>query len=214
MPKKNLKDEDTSAKKRNRSLDHLQTLYTVIIGLSIVEGIKSLLILDIEIESASLFSMVINYEAIPTFLTLIFTIIPFHHGAKRYLDDTYIFREINEIPLTGLIDFIVFFVEAIVFFIMASLIPIPKYFFLMLIFLLTIDIVWVGFVYFTSNYSFQKIKFWLYANLTYAIVLPIFIYGNFILNESITWSLLAVFSFIRTVCDYKFSWSFYWPSAS
>ncbi|GAG88596.1 unnamed protein product [marine sediment metagenome] len=84
----------------------------------------------------------------------------------------------------------------------------------MLIFLLTIDIVWVGFVYFTSNYSFQKIKFWLYANLIYAIVLPIFIYGNFILNESITWSLLAAFSFIRTVCDYKFSWSFYWPSAS
>lgn len=212
MPKKNLKD--ISAKKRNRSLDHLQTLYTVIIGLSIVEGIKSLLILDIEIESVSLFSTMINHEAIPTFLTLIFTIIPFHHGAKRYLDDTYIFREINEIPLTGLFDFIVFFVEAIVFFIMAILIPIPKYFFLMLIVLLTIDIVWVGFVYLTSNYSFQKIRFWLYANLIYVIVLPIFIYGNFILNESTTWSLLAVFSFIRTVFDYKCSWSFYWPSTS
>jgi len=189
-----------------RSVDNLQTLYTVVVGLALVEGIKSILNLRTDTNLIS-----INLKSLPTFFALVFTLIPFHHGANRYLDETYIDSRNPRHPLTGLVDFFFFFFEAIIFYSMALLIPQPKSFFFALLLLLVIDIVWLIFVYFSASESFGKIRHWLWLNAATVLIVFIFIVSKFMAEDINKWIVLASIVLVRTVLDYFLEWSFFWP---
>ena len=152
----------------------------------------------------------INIKSLPTFAALVFTIIPFHHGASRYLDETYI-RKSPGRPLAGLIDFFFFFIEAIIFYVMALLISQPKPFFFVLSALFGIDIIWLVFVYFTEPESFKKIRWWLLLNTIMVLVLLVVNAGTFMADNAYKWIVLAALVLIRTVIDYKSEWAYYWP---
>jgi hypothetical protein len=190
-----------------RSVNNLQTLFTVVIALALVEAIKSIIAFK-----TSLVSINFNVKFLPTFVALVSTLIPFHHGANRYLDETYIVKQGPIRPLTGLIDFFFFFFEAAVFYVMALSIQQPKFFFFALLFLFGIDIIWLIFVYYSANESFKKIKHWLWLNILLVIVVLIINPGKFMADDIYKWILLAIFVVGRTVLDYIFEWPFYWPA--
>lgn len=190
-----------------RSVNSLQTLYTVVIALALVEAIKA--IINIQTDTNSIY---VNWKSLIPFSALVFTLIPFHHGANRYLDEMYIVKGCQGRPLTGLIDFLFFFVEAAVFYIMSLSISQPKLFFYTLTILFVIDIVWLIFVYFSSNESFKKIKYWFWLNLGTIFLLLIFNATKLLDDDINKWIILLLVTLLRTVLDYILEWSFFWPS--
>lgn len=152
--------------------------------------------------------MSIDSEFLPTFLTFIIVLIPFYHGASRYLDETYIINKDKVHPLIGLIDFIFFFTEAIFFYIIALLISQPKSFFFWVIALLLLDVIWLLFVRITSKKRFNDIIYWFILNI---ITAPILFVCIIILSDNIiTWIILLIIMLIRTMLDYILEGFFYW----
>jgi len=189
-----------------RSVDNLQTLYTVVVALALAQAIKSLL--NVAGEEGRL---TINVEQIPTFAALLFTLIPFHHGASRYLDEAYIPTRPQGRPLTGLVHFFLFFIEALALYVMALLTPRPKLFFFALAGLLGIDLVWLVFVYFSARPSFQKVRCWFWLNLPTVIIVLILNAGRFMADGACKWLVLAALVLVRTGLDYELGRRFYWP---
>src|SRR6476661_3705790 len=72
---------------RTRSVDNLQRLYTVVISLALTEYLRRLLTQSAEANEAT------GYNGWLMFVSLIFTVVPFYHGANRYLDATYVTGE-------------------------------------------------------------------------------------------------------------------------
>jgi hypothetical protein len=66
---------------RQRTVGHLQQLYTVVAGVALTLAITKLL--D---EKAA---MPLRFDVIPYFLAYLVTLVPFYHGALRHLDITY-----------------------------------------------------------------------------------------------------------------------------
>ena len=59
------------------SVGTLKQLYSVVIALALTEAIASLV-------SKSDSGVAVNYSPLPWFIALVFTLIPFHHGAMRH----------------------------------------------------------------------------------------------------------------------------------
>lgn len=76
-----------------------------------------------------------------------------------------------------------------------------------------VDVVWLSFVYNSNNELFQQIKWWLILNFVAVILILIFIAWTG-LEERLRFIILAILLFLRTILDYKFTWSFYWPGLS
>lgn len=93
-------------KARERSVNNLQRLYAIVVSLSIAYTLKGL----IEVISASgLTNIVEYYNELFMFISFIFIVIPFFHGANRYLDATYVTGERNATHYGLLVDFIALF---------------------------------------------------------------------------------------------------------
>ncbi len=65
-----------------RSVSHLQQLYTVVVGLALTVAITNL------IDQAA--PVPIRMAALPYFVSYLVTLVPFYHGALRHLDVTYL----------------------------------------------------------------------------------------------------------------------------
>jgi len=92
-----------------RSVTSLQTIYAIIIALSMGQAIQTLF------EAApggplKLSSDVFTY--IPAFITFISLLVPFYHGMNRHLDMCYIEKSTDVVKGALLFDFVIFFVEA------------------------------------------------------------------------------------------------------
>jgi len=191
-----------------RSVSNLQTLITVVISLALIQAIESVVSFQGDPVSLS-----INIKLlVTTFLVLIVTLIPFHHGANRYLDETYIDKKRARRPMTGLVDFFFFFVEAGIFYGMALSISEPRFFFFLLVILLGIDVAWLLFVLVNDYETFKKIKHWLWLNLIMIILVLVFRAGTFMPDAFDKWFVLGIIAIIRTGLDYKLEWPFYWPA--
>jgi hypothetical protein len=190
-----------------RSLDNLKALFNVIAGLALVESVKAV----IKYNSVS-GNIKIEYSYIPLLIALFITIIPFHQGASRYLDNKYITNGANLRKLDGLVDLMFFITEGIIFYGAALVISQPKIFFNMLALMFLIDVIWLGLVYISSKDGFQQIKYWLFINTIAILILLIFNYGNFITVDFVKWSILSFLLIIRSIFDYASSWEFYWPT--
>lgn len=197
--------ESPNSKSNARSVGHLQHLYSVIIALGLVEAVKAVLKLG---DNSN---VVINLDCLPTFLAFLVTLVPFYHGANRYMDDIYLSPSTKIRPLTGLVDYLFFILEAITFYALALFIPYAKPFFIYLGILFSIDIIWLIFSYFNTPSPFNKVQHWLILNLLMAIILYFLIFSPVMLDDMKKWILLTVFIIARSVLDYILSWGFFWP---
>lgn len=203
-------------KARERSVSNLQRLYTVVISLAIAEGLRRLL---------SEFSVSGNLPDIYStiaFISLLVTIIPFYHGANRYLDATYVTGERTAKSEALMLDFIAIFFEGIIFFILAIMIQNIKIFFSILAFLFVVDAIWVGITHLTATSKSGKapnLIRWATMNIFAAIFIFVSIWSNLLNWEFWPTDLIQVIavgamSVLRTVYDYYSVWNFYYPSTN
>lgn len=89
---------------RKRSVDNLQLLYTVVVSLAVTDMLQHFLAgpSGISIPDFSGIGLAQWLMAV----SFLFTIVPFYHGASRYLDATYITGERKAQRAALLIDFV------------------------------------------------------------------------------------------------------------
>lgn len=200
-------------KARERSVSNLQRLYTVVISLAITEGLRRLLS-----DFSNTGTLPDMYSTI-AFFSLLVTIIPFYHGANRYLDATYVTGERTAKSEALMLDFIAIFFEGIVFFILAIMIQNIKIFFTILASLYIFDALWVGLTQLTATSDSGKspnIRIWSAINILAAIFLFVSIWSN-LLNwdfwptQKIQIIAVGGVAILRTVYDYYSVWNFYYP---
>lgn len=192
--------------KISTSNDALKSLFTVVIGLAIAQAVNTIVIKD---TNTGLIN--IDYKQLPMFIGLFITIIPFYQGASRYLDQKHS-EEIGKAKrLDGLIDFMFFIIEAVLFYAVAMSMAQPKLFFNFIIVLLIVDVLWLGFVYNNDQRNFKELSFWFILNVVSIVVLFVFNYGNVMVNNIYKWSLMSFLLVIRSVIDYYVTWGFYYP---
>lgn len=202
-------------KARTRSVDNLQRLYTVVVSLAITESLRRILQAQLDLSA----SIKPGYESWLMFSALIVTIVPFYHGANRYLDATYVTGERTANPVALMIDFLALLIEGLALFAVAMLVGKAQEFYVGLACLLVFDAIWVGFTRLVSKDNGGEragYLIWLTVNLLAAISLYLSFCSNILsfkwntfLNAQIAGLLIAVF---RTVFDYWWVWGFYYPN--
>ncbi len=181
------------------SLSGLKTVYSVVIALSVTEAIKS--IFGIE---AYKITYGINLVLLPTFIIFIITLIPFYQGAIKYLNEIQKDKK-RKANFERIFDFVFFFLESLLFYWMALSINEIKLFLIVMTILLILDVLWLLSVLHYNKDLFNKIKWWCRLNFILVIVLFFLFYINFY-NIVV---LLLIFA-VRTICDYYYTWKFYW----
>lgn len=180
----------------------------MVLSLAVVSSVQQIIKYD-----ASLSVLIFKSEFLHNFIVFLSIVIPFHQGANRYLDETYVTENLTVKKFTGLVDFCFFFFEAILFYIMSIFIQNNFYFYLWALVVFVADVLWLAFVFFANNLLFKKVKQWLYLNLAAIVVISFFLIWSG-LDPDLKWYLLAFILVVRTLCDYGFSWPFYWPAFS
>ena len=119
-----------------RSVEHLQNLYTVIVGLAM-----SIAMLQFFGDDSGMDFL--KWPTTAYLVTFLFTLVPFYHGALRHLDLTY-FESPGKAIKSGalLADWSLLFVEACLFLAMARLIDNYLLFVIVWCSLLGLDVIW------------------------------------------------------------------------
>jgi len=103
-----------------RSVNHLQILFSIVFGISITTLLSKIttIINDIGYKNMKIY---IPYLLMG--LSYFILVIPFYHGANRYMDQTYILNnDKNEKRFSLMIDFFFLFFEGVIFLILSLLI--------------------------------------------------------------------------------------------
>jgi len=206
-----------------RSVESLERLYAVVVGLAITVAIHKLLFdekgnlyswYDQATQTYVLWNVLL--DRLPALLAFIFSIVPFFHGMNRHLDRIYVERDV---PLNKegflVVDFFVFFMESCLLVAFGSLVGSKDDAFIALLLLLALDALWAvathGIHYGAISPSTIR---WGYINGV-AIVILLFVYFSnlFSIGPRRTWALSAV-AILRTVFDYVVCWRFYFPRPS
>lgn len=192
-----------------RSVDNVQRIYAVIIALAISQAIQSLL-KDSTSNSAEL-SLSRAYTGLPAFIAFLVTLVPFWQGMNRHLDRCYLEKETGVVQRALLLDFAVFFVEAIFLFAAGWSIKLDIETFYWLAGLLGIDMIWAvtsHYIHFPGTKS-HAMK-WSVINVC-AIFIAIFVIEYPFQHKQF---LLMVIAVGRSIADYAFCGDFYFPSPS
>lgn len=200
---------------KTRSVDNLQRLYTVVVSLAITESLRRL------ISGVVGSSDTTDYTHWLMFVSLLVTLVPFYHGANRYLDATYVTMEREAKRGTLMIDFLFLFVEGLAFFAIAALIPRgAPVFYTGLAMLFVLDAIWVGLTNLTAAHDSDRMPGytkWAIANGVAASFLLLMVWTNTFTGTAI-WRderaghiALMVTALVRTIYDYVKVWPFYYP---
>lgn len=198
---------------RKRSVDNLQRVYTVVISLAITESLRRLL------SDFGDNGQLPEYASVVAVISLIFTIIPFYHGANRYLDSTYVTGERLAKSGALMLDFVAIFIEGVTFFILSLLIKSTIIFFTVLAALFLFDSFWVWLTRLTSNSEVDKgleYKLWATINIVSALFLLVSFWSNvfnwsFWTSPMVQVSAAGITAITRTIFDYVTVWNFYYP---
>ena len=194
---------------RKRSVDNLQRLFTVVISLALTGALSN--VFSGYLKNNGGFPTII--ELLPV-LGLIITIIPFYHGANRYLDSTYVTGERTAKQWALIIDFVALFVEGLAFFIISMFISKQAIFYFSMGLLLIFDFIWIQITKWmassATDYGAKYIA-WATANFAAAGFLILFSCTNMVNSVSGMAWLTFIILFIRTAIDYITVWDFYYP---
>ena len=200
--------EGPEYKVKLRSVDNLQRLYTFVIGLAVAQALRNLALSNGgEPGIPSLTGGLI-------FASLLFTLVPFYHGANRYLDACYITHEIRTERQALLIDFIILFLEGILFFVSSLYFEKPIVFIWIIVAILSIDVFWT---FLTKAYTennlpdTQNYMYWAFINIVCVLIISATILTPLIESEEgkVIYSTIVLVP--RTILDYYFVWDFYYP---
>lgn len=209
-----IEENNKVTKARERSVNNLQRLYTVVISLAITVSLKNL------------FEDVFGYETTPgkgilnfpgycehllRFISFIFTVVPFFHGANMYLDETYVTVKSKARRYALLIDFVAFFLEGLGIFVLAMYARIDNNFYAIMSGVLLFDIVWVLSTYITAEGDKPKIKWWAVVNIITVFTIFIFLWSSLWPNDVLKSWMLMFICVVRTALDYILVWPLYYP---
>ena len=199
-------------KARSRSVDNLQVLYAFVVGLAVTEALRRLLTDPVT------GSVGVGWSEAFVFVSLIVTVVPFFHGANRYLDASYVTGERGSTNVALMVDFFLLFIQGIWFFALALLADDVRIFYTALAGLLVFDIVWVSstLLHGRSKPGEPRLAYtkWMLVNVAASALLFLFSWSDLIgwaspLGQEV---FLMVVVVARTVFDYVYSWDFYYPS--
>ncbi len=192
-----------------RSVDSLERIYAIIIGLAIGQAIN---IIVQAVQAASTDNrLAIALKVAPAFLAFVSTIVPFFHGMNRHLDRCYVEKTEQVARGALLFDFAVFFVESTLLFAIAASIMSDLTPFVILGALLAFDLVWSmlsGWIHYQNVKP--SVGRWAIINaVTLLIGFFVYSFGAYA-GTAKPWLLLALAS-ARTAVDYWLCWDFYFP---
>lgn len=202
---------------RKRSVDNLQRLYTVVVSLAVTEMLRRVLVGGSSTAAP-------DFAAIPwsSWLMLssfLFTIVPFYHGANRYLDATYVTSEQSAKYFALLLDFIILFLEGIAFFVLAVSIGSLRSFYTILGLLFLADALWVWLTRYiwsegnapnAGGIASANYGAWTVINISVGIFVLVSVWSN-LWPEVARGPFLAGAAVLRTLFDYALVWGFYYP---
>jgi hypothetical protein len=197
-------------KRTERSVDSLQKVYAFVISLALVQAIQIVLVDRATMDFVDLRTLL---DRAPAFVALLLVLVPFYHGMNRHLDICYIENaEGQRAEAALLLDFAVFFVDSCLLFAVAYSIGHELQPFVYLGILLGVDFVWATishFIHYTTT-ELPSVKRWAIIN-GIAVAAGLYIgLSQWYSSDAKAWLLLVV-AFVRTVSDYGFCWSFYFP---
>ena len=205
------------AEGRKRSVDNLQRLYSVVVSLAVTEMLRRVLVGSSSALTPDLSK--ISVEQWLMMVSFLFTIVPFYHGANRYLDATYITGERKAQRSALLIDFVFLFIEGVLFFVLAEFIGDQRAFYSTLAALLALDAIWVGLS--TKLWSLPSAggadtsdtRYWPWAIMNVLAVTIIWVSArsNLWPDTTVQSITLAGCAILRTVFDYILVFRFYYP---
>ena len=206
--------ELTNNSKIERSISHLQTLYSVVAGLALTVAI--LTIIDDEL------TIPIRSETFPYFFAFLVTLVPFYHGALRHLDFTYIEAPSAETkPGALMADWSFLFIESCLFLAAASLLQRPESFSYVFASIFAFDVIWGVGAYLAfspkSSKLIPEVK-WVIINLiTFVILVLVYIYLHSIEGtqkpvDTYRWTTVLTIAIARSIWDYAWCWEYYKPS--
>lgn len=195
---------------RKRAVDHLERLFTLLVGLAIA----------LAFGRASTHDEVANmrdWQELSRLAVFLVTVIPFAHGALRYLDAAYVTGESPARDTGFLCDGMLLLTEAAILTSMAAVLPNEGEFWFFYALLLTIDIIWVWTTVFHKEGKCSQAdpptadyKWWSLINGIAVLLVLLTAYTVFIKDES-RWIVLAALGVLRTVGDIAVTKGFYFP---
>lgn len=191
----------TPPKDIEKSIDSLQRIHALISALALGEAVRRLIVNPGEADAS------FNIDALPQFVALVCTVVPFYHGMHRHLEDTYLFAtDVRHPKGVLLIDFVVFLVESSTFFTLATLFKTPAFYWVLAA-LLTFDAFWGGITAIinpATKFRWCLLNFFTAATMFVVLSLNVFKPGYAV------W-LLTLIVAVRTIFDYTTHWRFYFP---
>jgi len=208
--------DDSRIDIRESSMRHLQNLYSTTVGIGLSVGLLRLLQIWTE-DTISVQSRLTNSLL---FGAMLITLVPFYHGGLVHLDVTYIKKDSAGHGKNGahLFAFVILFLESCLLVTSAFLSCYQKItpFAVMLAILLVVDVLWALATHLWLGTANDKQKIglrWALINfVSLMVVTPmLFVTNHYAVPDLWFASGLLAGSLIRTCCDYKFCWEFYYP---
>jgi hypothetical protein len=149
-------------------------------------------------------------QGLPAFVALLVTLLPFWHGMNRHLDRCYLSKPGTVAHHAILLDFVTFFLEAVLLFVAGWSLRQGLVTFYCLGLLLLLDMVW-GFISHEIHFRGEKshVIHWSIINIV-AGLLGVLVWA--FASRGIAW-VLMILSMARTIADYRFGSDFYFPQA-
>jgi hypothetical protein len=180
-------------------------LYYVVIGLAISEALHNAFFKDSKFLGAGAF-WAGNLPKMLLLFALLLTIFRFVHGASMHLGVLHPGKRYKH-----LVDFVGFFCQASVFYLMALSLEITTLFSCLFAILLVGDTVWLIVIKKGYHKWDKTAKQWLWSNgLIIVALIAVYLLSGWIMNIVGTALILAVAA-IATCADYRMNWDFYFP---
>ena len=204
-------DEEKKAKSLEeackRSVDNLQRLYAVVMGLALTEVLRAF-----AKDPAAMFGVLLGFVS---------TIVPFFHGMHRHLDDTYVLGWNDATNLTLVIDLGYLLAHSVGFVVLSQVAADPLKFYPGIAVILAVDAIWVIYTYFrTDRTSVGEMVYgkktdhlwWLRMNVLVAVVLAALTWQPIVPLVGEHFTLATAILVARGVADYGLAWKLYFPN--
>jgi hypothetical protein len=211
---------------RQRTVQHLQELYAVVVGVALTLAITNLVNVDKKATPVcptdSIFTTIpLHICVLPYFLAYLVTLVPFYHGGMRHLDITYFEDPLAQTQRGALMfDWALLFSESCLLLVLALLLQNPEPFGWVLCGLLAFDSLWAFIAHLAFAPAVREYRVelkWALINVITACLLVLILTAENVfetqphLLDSFRWVSILVVTVARTICDYAWSWSYYYP---
>jgi hypothetical protein len=190
--------------RREASVDALRSLYRIVVALAIVEALRRALTTDGQFVGIAVIQST-NLSKLVLLLTFVPTVVRFFHGASIHLSP------LGDARLKPAIDFIGFFIQALLFYILALTVNDAKAFMLLFGILIVADTTWLLILFATNHIRLDKTsRQWLVSNMLIFVALILFHIHEKSISDYLGYGLLSV-AWIAAVADYSINRNFYFP---